>query len=248
LKKAGFLDASGPTSSPEEVSGASRSDAPEIPGSAIDDLVAIKKGLADDRRFKYEVLQKLLTQLQELDELPMLCLLAIEAAEIALGKDLTDLRNKYAFQVPSTPTSTSAPGVILRLDAGITPAPSVPDGPVFTEQGYYGLKQIGEMAGGYAPAVAGKAANVVAEALDYTPEQIRTEQLDFNELPMLPDSSTGKPRRMYRFNLTFANEVIRELRESADFRPRDRPLPLTSFSSGSHPKLSQGPFDEDAAH
>jgi hypothetical protein len=238
LKKAGFLDAG--TAEVQEVPKKSGLET-DTSGSGIDDLLTIKKGLADDRQFKYEVLQKLLTQLQELQD-PLLRLLAIEAAEIALGKELVDLRNREAFKMPSTP-APSAPKLSV-----IPPALGVPDGPIFKEQGYYGLKQIGEMAGGYAPSVAGKAANVVAESMDYTAEQIRTEQLDFNELPMLPDSTTGKPRKMYRFNLMFANMVIRELRENPAFRPRDRPMPLTSFSSGSHPKLSQGPFDEDAAH
>jgi hypothetical protein len=243
LEKEGFLDAAVRKSSPKNTA-----PAPEVTGSGIDTLVAIKEGLAEDRRFKYQVIQTLLTQLQDFDD-PELCILAVEAAEIALGRKLTDLRNRYAFQAPSPrgpkPPTMSAPSSTAKPPSNL----GVPDGPVFKETGFYGLKQIGEMAGGYAASVAGKAANVVAEEIGHTAEEIRTEQLDFNELPMLPDSSTGKPRKMYRFNLMFSNAVIRELRENADFRPRDRPMPLTSFSSGSHPKLSQGPFsEEDAAH
>jgi len=200
-------------------------------------LVDLKHSLIETRKFNYQVLQTLLSQLNELQD-DDLKLLAIEAAEIALGRSMPDLRVKYTRPLPaSKPPSSTQPPVKL----------GTPDGPVFTQAGFYGLKQIGEMAGGYTSVTAGKAANNVAEAMGYSAEEIRSKQLDFNELPILPDSTTGKPRKMYRFNLMFSNMVIRELRENAGFRPRAM-MPLTSFSSGggTHPKLSQGPFSDEA--
>ena len=231
LEEAGFLDAA-PVDFQRD---------PE-PIQAIEGLTNIRGDLISIRQHNYDVLQKLITQLQELQD-PQLKLLAIEAAEIALGRKLTDLRNHYSMKAPpSEPKPPSVPSSVTP------PRSSDPEGPVFKETGFYGLKQIGEMAGGYTSVVAGKAANKVAEEMGYTAHQIRSEQLEFNELPMLPDSTSGKLRKMYRFNKEFANEVIRELRESPDFVPQDRPMPLTSFNAGAgtQPKLNQGPFqDED---
>lgn len=234
LRQHGFLDVGTPSTTSQSTSSAPEAD-------PVGSLVDLKRGLAEVRQHNYDVLQKLLSQLNELQD-DDLKLLAIEAAEIALGRHMPDLRAKYAKRDSSAPPPSNQ-----ELGESNPVVRRLPDGPVFKETGFYGLKQIGEMAGGYASAVAGKAANLVAEGMGYTAEQIRTEQLPFNELPVLPDSTTGKPRKMYRFNKDFSNAVVRELRDNPQFRPRDRPMPLTSFSSGasSHPKLSQGPFGGD---
>lgn len=185
---------------------------------------------------QYKVLQTLLTQLQELKE-PALQLLAIEAAEIALGRSLDDLRTSL-LKSPWEESSSSAL---------VGPRPP---GPLLTQERYYRLSEIGELAGGYPAATAGRAADVVAARMGFSREQIRRTKLDFNELPMLPDNTTGKPRQMYRFNLEFSNAVVVELRQNSEFVPQDRPMPPTDFSQGadSSPKLSQGPFPDDVAH
>ena len=153
---------------------------------------------APSRMRQYKVLQTLLTQLQELKE-PALQLLAIEAAEIALGRSLDDLRTSL-LKSPWEESSSSAL---------VGPRPP---GPLLTQERYYRLSEIGELAGGYPAATAGRAADVVAARMGFSREQIRRTKLDFNELPMLPDNTTGKPRQMYRFNLEFSNAVVVELR------------------------------------
>ena len=111
---------------------------------------------------------------------------------------------------------------------------------------HYGLKQIGEKAGGYSAVQAGKAADVVASRMGHSHDDIRRKKLPFNDLPELPDNTSGKLRKMYRFNAQFANHVIVELRSSAQFAPILRPHELAAFGQGGDklPNLSQGPFEE----
>ena len=87
-----------------------------------------------------------------------------------------------------------------------------------------------------------EAADVVAGRHGYTGKQIRTTLTPFNNLPMLPDTTTGKLRRMYRFDKEFSNEVIVELRTNARFKPEDTPSLGATLAVGATRKLSEGPF------
>jgi hypothetical protein len=118
-------------------------------------------------------------------------------------------------------------------------------GPIFTHEDYYSMTRIGELAGGYTARQAGLAANIVAARINFTAEQIRTEQLPINQIVMRPDSTSGKKRQMVRFCKSFANEVVHELRTNVAFEPDLSPgIPtVTSFEEGSYPSLARGPFD-----
>jgi len=111
---------------------------------------------------------------------------------------------------------------------------------------HYGLKQVGEKAGGYSAVQAGKAADLVAARMGHSHDDIRRKKLPFNDLPELPDNTSGKLRKMYRFSAQFANHVIVELRSSTAFVPMTHPVDLTAFGHGGDklPNLSQGPFDD----
>lgn len=250
LELEGFLKAPSSTPAPAPTT--------RVPATA-QPLVDLKQSVAEDRKYQYDVLQTLLSQLTDLQDVD-LKLLAIEAAEIALGRSQPDLRAKYEDPyVPSrSPVPAPAPAPSSTVTGGVVHGPGISAsshpsmvpgsfGPVFQDEGFYGLKQIGERAGGYSSVTAGKAANIVAKAMGYSGDDIRTRKLEFNELPVLPDSTSGKPRRMYRFNRQFSNQVILTLRTNKEFVQIAGPLPLTSFSSGaaSHPKLTQGPFEEE---
>lgn len=190
----------------------------------------------DERMFEYEVMQKLIRQLQSSSLAPPLRALAITAAETALGRELSDLRMGEAVQTifkaapPQKPPE--APG-----------DPITTDGPLFVGVDYYSMTRIGEKAGGYSARQAGLAANIVASALGLTPAQIRTENMTINQIVMRPDSTTGKERPMVRFHTDFANHVVGELRENPKFSPSlARGVPTLSFAEDL-PLLSRGPFE-----
>jgi len=208
----------------------------------------------EDRMFEYRIMQKLLEQLERLEE-PQLRGLAITAAETALGRKLEDLRAPSNFSVhPGGPlhlqTTTPHPGVV-NLETAPKPRRPSPDGPFFTDDEFYSMTRIGQMAGGYTAKTAGVAADTVAKRLGYTHDQIRNDQLPINQIAMRPDSSTGKKRQMVRFSTAFANKVIVELRVNPALEPTlTQGIPTLSPFGGtstSHPLLSRGPFDEDDA-
>ncbi len=121
-----------------------------------------------------------------------------------------------------------------------------PSGPLFLEEDYYSMTRIGEKAGGYSAKQAGAAVSLVGRRHGYRPYDLRNCGLPVNQILMRPDSSTGKERKMVRFNKDFANEVVLELRNNPEFEPAfTRGIPtITPFAEEkSYPKLSQGPFD-----
>jgi len=190
----------------------------------------------DERMFEYEVMQKLIRQLQSSSLAPPLRALAITAAETALGRELSDLRLGEAVQTifkaapPQQPTEAPS-GAITT------------DGPIFTADDYYSMTRIGEKAGGYSARQAGLAANIVASARGWTPAQIRSEKMSINQIAMRPDSTSGKERPMVRFHTDFANYVVVELRENPKFSPSlARGVPTLSFAEDL-PLLSRGPFE-----
>jgi hypothetical protein len=202
-----------------------------------------------DRKFNYEVLQTLLKQLQEMTD-PVMREIAIAAAEEATGRDFTHLRQPKTVSTPSPVMPTpvfSEPKLVVERDP--LPPLRITSGPMFDEEGFYSLKAIGAKAGGYSPNTAGKAANVVAGRMGYSPEQIRRTQLSFNDLPVLKDTN-GRPRQMFRFAKNFSNEVVMELRINSRFQPTPQPnLPSLSFAHGEKPPNLSAPFtfgdDED---
>ena len=215
----------------------------------VKDEVASKKILEptrskEDRMFEYDVMQKLLEQLERLEN-PQLRDLAISAAEVALGRELTDLRFgegiAVLFERVRAPKTSKAPEQSAPFDVG----------PLFTKEDYYSMTKIGEMAGGFSATIAGKAADTVAARSQYTHDQIRNEDLPINQVIMRPDSSTGKKRPMVRFSMMFANQVVVELRTNPKFEATlTRGIPtLPEFAARSNevvPLLSRGPFDEDS--
>jgi hypothetical protein len=187
---------------------------------------------AEDRKYQYEVLQTLLSQLKEFDD-PAMREVAITAAEAATGKDFSNLRETQVIRAP-----LPAP---VRIIPQVQPKPVIQvvkrgPGPLFDIESFYSLKTIGEKAGGYSSGTAGKAANIVAERMGYTPEQIRRTQLSFNQLPNLRDTN-GTLRQMFRFGKEFANGVIKELRTNTRFRPTPVPT-ITAFSEGANQHVS----------
>jgi len=237
LYEAGFLDVKWVSLKPKS---------PES-SQVVEGLATIRRDLITIRQHNYEVLQKLITQLQEIEDRDVI-LLAIEAAEIALGRQLTNLRNKYSIRPsPSEPKPQVATAPPTAPPRGST------QGPLFKKPGLYTMTEIGEMAGGYTAKSAGIAADIVARRWGHSHHEIRNVQLSFNKIEQRPDSSTGKLRPMSRFNMKFANEVVLELRANPELRPTQRLFPLTSFGAGatSQPKLSQGLFsdeDDPASH
>ena len=180
-----------------------------------------------ESKTRYDVIQQLLHNLKEHQERE-LRELAIEAAEIMLERRLDDIRKKFLDQEkPQAP-------------------PRKTEGPVFEQEGWYGCKQIGEMAGGYSSTTSGKAATIVGERWGYTAQQIRKKQLPFNKLVEAPDTN-GRLRPQFRFNRAFSNEVILELRNNPHLAPmQEIPAQLELESSPRrYPKLSKGPFDEE---
>jgi hypothetical protein len=198
----------------------------------------------EERMFEYEVMQKLLEQLERLDD-PQLRGLAITAAETALGRKLDDLRFGEGVK---TIFEAAAPAPAPKK-AAPKPRRTISEGPFFTDDDFYSMTRIGQMAGGYTAKTAGLAADVVAKRLGYSRNRIRNEQLPINQIAMRPDSSTGKKRQMVRFSRDFANKVIMELRSNPEFEAtltQGIPtLPTFGGAGGGHPLLSRGPFDED---
>jgi hypothetical protein len=178
-----------------------------------------------DRKFVYEVLQRLLNQLQELSD-PTLREIAIVSAEAATGKTLSSIRltsNLATIFPKPRPAQVTAPAQ-KQLPLKLV------NGPLFTEDGFYSFTSIGEKAGGYSARSAGKAADVIALSMGYSHHSIRTVRLSFNELLTVKDSN-GHERPVVRFAKNFANSVIEELRSGTY-----PPLPIakvSSFSSGS---------------
>lgn len=199
----------------------------------------------DERLFHYEVMQKLLEQLERLDD-PQLRDLAISAAEVALGRELKELRapekTKAAIKSLTTilsPPVTQPPPVKLKTLVGV----------FFKEEGYYSMTRIGELAGGFTAQSAGKAVDLVGHRLGYTHAQLRNNGLPFNQIMMRPDSTSGKKRPMVRFDRDFANKVVHELRTNPKFEPTLTPgIPTPGpvdlgEREVTYPKLSRGPFD-----
>jgi hypothetical protein len=185
---------------------------------------------AEDRKFHYEVLQTLLKQLQEFKE-PAMREVAITAAEAATGKDFSDLRATFQVKAPA-PAPAPPKAAAVKLTITVSPDPA----PLFIEDGFYSLKAIGEKAGGYSPGTAGKAANIIAEQMGYSAEQIRRDQLSFNQLPVLRDTN-GNLRQMFRFGKEFSNSAIRELRANEKFRPTPVAT-VSAFSEGAERHVS----------
>jgi len=190
---------------------------------------------SEDRKYQYEVLQTLLSQLKEFSD-PAMREVAIAAAEAATGKDFSNLRQT---QVRSAPESVAT--VVQAPKPVPTVVPKVRSfyetvAPLFEDEGFYSLKAIGEKAGGYSSNTAGKAANLVAGRMGYTADQIRRTQLSFNQLPVLRDTN-GNPRQMFRFGKEFSNGVVKELRTNTKFRPTPA-VPFSSFSEGAGQHVS----------
>ena len=152
-----------------------------------------------ERMVEYQILQKLLEQLQVLED-PALIKLAVMAAETGLGKSLDGL----------VPTASKPKPVVKQA-----PNPKPPER-FFAGDDYWSFTRIGEMAGGYTARQAGQAANEVAKARGYSPERIRQSSVPFNQFVDGRDTH-GQPRRMVRYHTDFANEVIRVLR--ANYKP-----------------------------
>jgi len=199
----------------------------------------------EERMFEYEVIQNLLGQLERLTD-PQLRGLAITAAEIALGRELKDLRFGEGAK-------TILGGVIAAPKKAAAPAPKPrlsTEGPFFKDNDFYSMTRIGQMAGGYTAKTAGVAVDLVGKRLGYAKDQLRNEQLPINEVSLRPDSSTGKKRPMVRFSRDFSNKVIIELRTNPELEPTlTQGIPTLSPFGGARtgPILSRGPFDEDDA-
>jgi hypothetical protein len=192
---------------------------------------------AEERKYNYDVLQTLLKQLQEFED-PAMREIAIAAAEAATGKDFTSIRQTFLVQTLFAPKRVEP----KLVEPDPLPPLRIASGPVFTEEGFYSPTAIGDKAGGYSPGTAGKAANVVAERMGYSPEKIRRTQLSFNDLPVLKDTN-GRPRQMFRFAKNFSNEVVMELRINPRFQPTPQPnLPSLSFAHGEKPPNLAAPF------
>lgn len=202
----------------------------------------------EERMFEYEVMQRLLEQLERLSE-PQLRGLAITAAETALGRELKDLR--FGEGVKTVFKAVAPVGVAIAVEGQKKLPRLSADGPFFKDDDFYSMTRIGQMAGGYTARMAGIAVDLVCKRLGYSSWQVRNEQLPINEISMRPDSSTGKKRPMVRFARDFANKVITELRTNPELEPTlTQGIPtLSAFgeTSPGHPLLSRGPFDEDDA-
>jgi len=239
-----------------------------------------KKAEVLSTRQQYEVLETLLDHLKHITE-PGLKRLALMNAELALGRELNDIRQLIGLEAPAPlaspdaeeevlpPSASPSTGCVVLEEESVEEEEEelararnqkeelaraylakrpVTQGPLFDNipNVHYGLKVIGEKAGGYSAVQAGKAADAVALRLGHSHDDIRRKKLSFNDLPELPDTTSGKLRKMYRFNSQFANHVIVELRSSPHFVPATHPLDSGPFGLGGDkfPNLSRGPFDE----
>lgn len=208
-------------------------------------------GTLEERKFEYHVMQTLIGQLERLKDATLRSL-ALSAAESALGRRLNEVRTREAIKgVFGAPKPTSSKKPTDKPRSQNNPSAVLIRGPVFTPpHDFYSLTRIGERAGGYSARQAGLAADIVAESMGYTREQIRKEPLPINQLAMRPDTTTGTKRQMVRFHTNFANRVVHELRSNPDFvpeTPANAPV-FTSFDTSDkpYPRLSMGPLDEQS--
>lgn len=211
-----------------------------------------------DRRAQYEILETLLEHLKHMED-PALKKLALISAELGLGRKLDDVRELLGLGLkPNTPAVETRRGRLptpepahvplddaarayLLLSKPVTQGALLDDIPNV----YTSLTQIGAKAGGFSALQAGKAADIVAARLGHSHNAIRRKKLSFNDLPELPDSTSGKLRKMYRFNSRFSNHVIVELRSNPRFTAVSAP-DIGPWTAGGEdfPKLSQAPLDD----
>lgn len=168
----------------------------------------------EERRFQYEVLERLLGHLKTTKK-PELRQLAVVSAEVALGRRLEDIRAllepvQSEQRVPQDPGDDHVPELRAAQGELFDVIPGI----------FYRLTDIGEKAGGYSSVAAGKAANIVAAKMGFTAQEIRTKRLGFNQLEERPDTTTGKLRTMFRFDGAFSNKVVIELRSNPMFVPK----------------------------
>jgi hypothetical protein len=233
---------------------ASSSSTDQVPPGVHDDPGNRSPGL-EQRKWEYSVLERLLEHL-EVITLPHLQKLAITSAEVALGRELEELRAGLESSRAHAGFAALMGGRMRDPAPVVDPAPpvstSLSSPPEFfptTLDAFYTLSQIGAKAGGYSARAAGLAANLVAARRGFSPSTIRTEHLSFNRIYERPDAS-GTMRAMYNFAAEFANEVIVELQTNPQFEPQ--PLsspPDLSAEFGRtdrrYPILSRGPFEDE---
>lgn len=167
------------------------------------------KGSFAERRYTYEALQTLLSQMKELED-PGLRALAIASAETLLGQPL-DLSGRSGIFHTASPRVT----LEMLLEDGMTECP----GPYFEEEGFYTCAEIGEKAGHYTASQASLAARIVGIQLGYTYDEVRCTNLPFNQVRERLEFGTGKLRPSTRFNRAFSNAVIAELRRNLQCIP-----------------------------
>lgn len=192
------------------------------------------KGSFAERRYTYEALQTLLSQLRELED-PSLRALAIASAESLLGRSL-DLSGRSGV----LHTASSRVTLETLLEDGMTECP----GPYFEEEGFYTCAEIGEKAGHYTASQASLAARIVGIQLGYTYEEVRCTPLPFNQVRERLEFGTGKLRPSTRFNRAFSNAVIAELRRNLQCIPSPagpmRIVPPSAESKTSGEELDAG--------
>lgn len=237
-KKSDWLERTVAPHFPAPEARARAEDVEETGGAVSDDVL--------ERQRQYVILETLFDHLMHTSD-SGLRKLAVLNAELGVGRKLPDIR-ELVLKEPR------AAALVRELPQPEPAADYIASHPVSQGRGlasfgdlpgiYYGLKQIGEKAGGYSAVQAGKAADVVAAKRGHTHDDIRKKKLPFNELPDLPDNTSGKLRKMYRFNAEFSNAVIGLLRMSPVFKPLT-PQDLGPFSEGGEnlPNLSRGPLD-----
>lgn len=177
----------------------------------------------------YEVLQTLLSQLQTLPD-DLLKHLAVDAAEEALGRDLSRYRPKSAKVFSQVP-NPKAPS-----------EPTTPPDPVIHEGEWLSMSRIGKRAGGYTAHQAGKAVTIVAQQLGIGDYAIRNCPMSINRFIEAKDSN-GTLRKMVHFRADFARKVVKELQSNSSFEPRVVPTTEESvrpFVEGQFQDLSPG--------
>lgn len=130
----------------------------------------------EQRKWEYSVLEQLLEHLRQLSN-PVLQKLAITAAEVALGRELTELRaGLETARAHAAFAEMAAPprSVLERGAPAGTREESQPEGIFPTIPGiFYSCSDIGARAGGFSARAAGMAANSVASRRGITPEELR---------------------------------------------------------------------------
>lgn len=170
------------------------------------------------RKFKYDIYQKLIQQLMSTQDVRIIQL-AIQAAEIGLNRSLLELRASY-LAPPKYKTRPS-------------------QGPFFTEEGYYSFSEIGELAGGYSPTTAGRAADIVADrCYGHDHYTIRNVTVPYNKISKRSFTSNKNQDNWALFNKFFANLVVIELRSNPSFAPSAPANKIENFQSNALPKLS----------